>query len=62
MRQRLHLLYPQRHCFALAAGDDTFTVSLALRLSGEPAAEVAPTVYLHSAQAPAWATASASPA
>ncbi|MBO2009138.1 sensor histidine kinase [Hymenobacter negativus] len=37
VRQRLQLLYPQRHRFTLKAGEETFTVRLALQLSDGPA-------------------------
>jgi hypothetical protein len=40
VRQRLQLLYPQRHRFTLEAGEETFTVCLALRLAAE--SEAAP--------------------
>ncbi|HEX8505467.1 MAG TPA: hypothetical protein VF630_08875, partial [Hymenobacter sp.] len=34
VRQRLQLLYPQRHCLEVEARPDTFTVRLTLPLSG----------------------------
>lgn len=37
VRQRLHLLYPQRHQLETEAGLDTFTVRLALQLPAPPA-------------------------
>lgn len=42
VRQRLALLYPQRHRFELTNGDDTFTVRLALQLPGPVAPPPAP--------------------
>lgn len=42
VRQRLHLLYPQRHSFAVEARDDTFTVRLALLLPGGPGSAAGP--------------------
>ena len=49
VRQRLHLLYPQRHRFGVAADATTFTARLALRL---PAAEV-PAAEVPAAEVPA---------
>ncbi|WP_310391739.1 histidine kinase [Hymenobacter sp.] len=42
VRQRLALLYPQRHTLEVEARDDTFRVRLTLQLPDAPAAEAAP--------------------
>ncbi|UOQ99776.1 histidine kinase [Hymenobacter sp. 5317J-9] len=62
VRERLRLLYPERHRFALETSADTFVVRLALHLADEAAPAAAPEpaeAPVHSAAARAWAVANA---